>query len=149
MKRAFTLLFSTCALLGVGPMTAHAGPATDALTQCLVSSVNDTDKTALVRWTFTVMAHHPEVKPLANVTQAQQTEADKSMAAIMSRLFTEDCPTEIKTAIAEDGQTSLYTAFKVVGEVAMTGLMTHPDVAAGGASFTQYLDLAKIQEAFQ
>ncbi len=147
MKRTLTTLFAACTLMGVFPVAAHAGPATDALTQCLVSSVTDTDKTALVRWTFTLMAHHPEVKPLANISPEQQVEADKGMAAIMTRLFTEDCPQQIKAAIAEDGQASLFTAFKVVGEVAMMGLMSHPDVTAGGTSFTQYLDLAKIGAA--
>lgn len=149
MKRALTVVLSTIALSVAAPMAAHAGPATDALTQCLTSHVSETDKTALVRWTFTLMAHHPEVKPLANISPAQQVEADKGMANIMTRLFTEDCPQQIKAAIAEDGQASLYAAFKVVGEVAMLDLMSHPDVTGGGMTFTQYLDMEKISSALK
>ena len=51
---------------------AMAGPTVDQLSDCLVKATTASDKTTVLQWTFTALAH-PDLKAFSNVTPEQKT----------------------------------------------------------------------------
>lgn len=120
--------------------SALAAPATDALSTCLADNTTGKDRKEMARWVFVGMASHPEIKTLSNVTQEKRDELDKSMAAMITRLMTETCLTEARSAMDKDGGTAFQGAFGVVGKLAMQELMSNSNVSASFSNFAKYID---------
>jgi hypothetical protein len=67
------------------------------------------------------------------------------MAALVTRLLAVNCEAQTKAAIASEGNTGLYAAFKSLGEVAMRELMTNPDVTSSVMAYAKYVDQKKLE----
>jgi hypothetical protein len=128
---------------------AFAGPATDALTACLADNTTGKDRKDLARWVFVGMASHPEIQNLSNVTQANRDDLDRILAAMLTRLMTENCVAQARSALEKDGSAAFPTAFGVMGQLAMQELMSDPGVNAAMSDFSKYLDQNKFNFAFQ
>ncbi|WP_411024887.1 hypothetical protein, partial [Salmonella sp. s57610] len=57
-------------------------------------------------------------------------EADKTMAALVTRLLTANCEKQTREVASLEGNMGMYNAFRALGEVAMRELMGSPEVAA-------------------
>ena len=137
---------AAAAVLALGAAgAAEASPATDAYADCLVKATSPADKTELMVWVFSALSAHPAVKPYASVTDAQRAETSKTAARLLERLVTQDCRKETVAAIRADGPSSIQAAFKVLGQVAVAGLVQDPAVAKAMALVTTELDMAKFQ----
>lgn len=128
---------------------ARAGIYTDDLAKCLVKSASANDQAALVIWIFSAMGAHPKVQAYSNMTDAQRDAATKTAAQLMQRLVTVDCRTASLDAIKFEGPSALEAGFKVLGEVAMRGLMGDSTVAAGMARLGDHVDHASIEALFK
>jgi hypothetical protein len=145
MKR---LLAATAATLAIAAPAAPAaaGVYTDDLTKCLVASADAADQTRLMQWMFGLIALNPAVKPNAQITPAEREGFDRGAAALMQRLLTVDCRKETVAALKYEGSSAIESSFRVLGEVAVRGLMSDPTVAAGVKNFTSYIDQDKLAE---
>ena len=132
----------------IGPLRAEASPESDALSACLVGATSTADRELLARWIFLVMAQHPTVAPLANITPAVREDQNRQFAALIERLMTVDCRNQTRSAMQSGGQGSdaaLRTGFEVLGRIAMEGMMGHPAVNAAILEYLKYLDLNKFK----
>jgi hypothetical protein len=135
------------AMGAVATAPAQAGIYADDMARCLVRATNEQDKVALVRWIFANAALHPEVKAISAVSPEQLSGFNKGMAQLVERLLTQDCRNQTTEAVRNEGATVLQTSFRVLGEVAMNGLMTDPQVQKGFAEFGSFLDPQKLRDA--
>ena len=132
----------------LGPLRAEASPESDALSACLVGATNVADREVLARWIFLVMAQHPTVAPLANISPAVKDDQNKQFAALIERLMTVDCRSQSRAAMTsgKGSDAALRTGFEVLGRIAMEGVMGHPAVNAAILEYLKYLDLNKFKD---
>lgn len=142
-------VFIIVALLAFGLLdtNAFAGPATDALSAYLADNTTGKDRKELARWVFVGMASHPDIRSLSNVTQADRDGLDRIVAATVTKLMTERCLSETRSALERDGNTSIQAAFSVMGRLAMQELMANPEVNASFSRFAKYVDQTKLTSA--
>jgi hypothetical protein len=144
MKR---ILAAAALLAGVlAANGAAAGVFTDDLSRCIVASASPADQTRLMQWMFALMALNPTVKPNAAITDAQRKAIDQGAGALMQRLLTVDCRKETVAALKNEGPPAIEASFRVLGEVAVRGLMSDPSVASGVQAFANYMDQDKLAE---
>ncbi|MDF0604293.1 hypothetical protein HZU77_001330 [Neisseriaceae bacterium TC5R-5] len=121
-----------------------AGTATDALAVCMQDSTTGKDRKDLSRWIITSISTHPEMQSLFSVTQQTRLNADKTMAALVTKLVTESCLSQTQAAIEQEGASALVTAFGALGRVAMQELMSNSAVNKATSEFAKYMDEKKI-----
>jgi len=132
-------------LLATAPI-AQAGPFTDTLSTCLVKKTTDADRKLLVRWIFAGVSRHPDVQDLVKVSKEEEERLTKEMAALFMDLVTVRCASEAGDAIRYEGAKAMETSFSVLGEVAGSGLMSHPAVAEFAGRMSQYIDQDKLKK---
>ncbi len=116
------------------------------MAKCLVTSTSPQDRILLAKWVFSMMAEHPDVASLANITPAHRQAILKDAAALVQRLLTDSCRSQTKAAVQNEGAGTIQYGFQVLGASAMRGLMTEPHVMESAKSLAQYLDEAKIKD---
>lgn len=136
-------------LIAIGSGQAMAGPYSDDLGKCLVKSTTSADKNLLVKWLFATAAMHPEVEPIAAVTDQQRKELTQNMANLFQKLLTESCRAEAQSAFKFEGAETIATSFRLLGQVAARELFTSPAVAKGMASIGDYIDKGQMQALFK
>lgn len=133
-----------------GRVPAHAGQYADALSQCVVDSTSDQDKSNLVRWIFASAAQNPDVHDIASISQEQMNGMNKQVAGLFERLLTQDCKSEFRDVKEnEGGDHPLATSFAMLISVAMKGLIDDPSVSKALGSIDSDLHRDKINEALQ
>jgi hypothetical protein len=125
--------------------SALAGPYSDEMAKCLVTSTSEADKNFLVKWMFAAAALHPAVKSISSVTDAQRNELNIKTAKLFERLLTESCKTQVQQAIKYEGQSTIESAFQVLGQVAARGLFSDPSVAGFIAQLGKHIDPKKME----
>lgn len=150
MRLATLPLLAVVALSCCWPQAHAASPESEALGLCLADNTTGKDRKELARWIFVAMAVHPEIRDLNAVTPPVRTQADKDMAALITRLLTEACVKPLRQAVAgQNSQAALFDAFKSLGELAMRELMTNREVAESINGYLQYVDRKKLEDAFR
>jgi hypothetical protein len=140
------LLMSFAAAAAVcAPGLAHAGVYTDEMSKCLVRSATPQDQSDLVIWVFAAMSAHPSVKAYANISEPQRVAITKKASGLMERLLITSCRKETIDALKYEGSSAIEQSFGVLGEVAMRGLMSDPQVTQNFASLAEYVDAAKFE----
>ena len=142
------LAFLVAVLATLAPAVAHGGIYSDGLARCLVERTSDEDKILLARWVFTVIAVHPGVVSLAAVDEREKGEVVEGTAELFETLLTESCRDEASKAVRYEGPEALGGSFRVLGEIAMTTLLSHPGVQAETQNFTKFVDLPKLEAVF-
>jgi hypothetical protein len=149
LLRPLALGIAVClGLLAAAPALA-GGPYGDELAKCMVRSTTQADKTLLVQWMFVMIALHPDVERLANISDADRTDVSKRTAAMVESLLTRSCVSETRDAIKYEGNGALEGSFSVLGQVAARELFSKPEVAKGLAEIGTYLDSDKIKKALE
>lgn len=138
---------SALALLLLASGTTMAGAHSDRLSECLVRSVTEDDRTALVRWTFGAVASHPAVADMATITPPQWDAMSKRGAQVFEKLIADTCVGEARDAIHYEGMAGYKRAFETLGATAMGGLMTDPAVTAAMEGLNRHLDEERLLEA--
>jgi len=122
---------------------AHAGPASDALSKCLVTKSTPQDRVILVQWYFSALSANPNVKPYTTFTPAQRAVVAKQAVDIMQRLIITDCRGEALTALHQDGAPALQSSLDALGRTAATELTSDPAVVKQLSGAITYADPAK------
>ena len=125
---------------------ARAGVYSDDLAKCLVKSTSETDKEQLIVWIFSAMSAHPVVRPYVKFSVAERKQVTQQGADLFVRLLTNDCRKETVAAIKFEGTSSLESGVNVLGQVAVRGLMGHPDVAAQMSALSADFDKSKLED---
>lgn len=124
---------------------ASAGVYADDLGKCLVAKTSPADQKQLVIWIFAAMSAHPDVKQYSNFTDAQRAASMRGAGALLQRLLIEDCRAATVLALKNEGSGAIEPAFGVLGQVAMRGLMSHPDVETSMGELTAGIDNSKFE----
>lgn len=143
---AFAGVFSVGGCIGGAHAQTPAPPAPSALSNCLIRSTTEADHTLLAQWIFVTMSRHPSVASMSSVSDQQNVAINRQVGALLNRLLLDSCATETRAAVAAQGPAALEGAFEMLGRVAMTTLMGHPDVTAGLSGFAGYLDQRRLQD---
>ena len=147
MSRKKLLVRATlCVASALLPIIAHADQYSDDLARCLVTNTSAQDKGVFVKWIFAVMALHPDVAAMANISDSQRDALNKQTGDLFTRLLTENCKQQAQQAILFDGTTAISSAFEVLGRSATMSLMTDDKVTAGMKDFSKYMDAQKIMK---
>ena len=138
-----TAIALTC--LALAAPAALAGPYTDDLSRCLVSSTTQADRVALARWIFIAFAAHPNVAPISAVKPADIDAANAEIGALFMKLLTDSCRDKAKIAFRYEGPSASQLSFQALGQVAGSELATNPGVQARMSGITKYLDADKLK----
>ncbi len=148
MKSIHAVMVSAALLSILLSAPALAGPYSDEMAKCLVRSTSATDRNGLVKWLFASAVLHPEIKPIATVSDAQRDNLNRITARLFERLLTVSCRAETQNAVKYEGPTTLETSFQVLGQVAGRELFTDPNVATSMAGLMNYVDKSKLEALF-
>jgi len=132
----------------VKPGSAALEPI-DALRTCVTDNTSGKDRKDLAKWVFFAMAAHPEIRQYADAKVADAAdESSKTMAALVTRLLTDSCVSEVK-AVMKTGQGSeaVKLAFTTLGALAMQELMADKAVQDAMGSFGRYVDQTRLNAA--
>lgn len=125
--------------------SALAGPYSDEMAKCLVTSTSEADKNFLVKWMFAAAALHPAVKSISSVSDAQRNELNMRTAKLFEKLLTESCKSQVQQALKYEGQSTIESAFQVLGQVAARGLFSDPAVNGFIAQLGNHIDKQKLE----
>jgi len=138
-------LLALVAVLATFTAPAQAGAYSDDMAKCLVRSTSPADRASLVKWMFSAMALHPDVKAMAKVEPAQRDNLDRGAANLIVRLMTESCRNETQQAMMLEGPQTIQQSFQVLGQVAARELFADPNVVAGVGNLAKYVDPQKFK----
>lgn len=142
----FAAVFAFACILAQQPASAQRVLTSEgqALSECLTRSTTEADRLTLIRWVFVAMARHPSVSNFAVIPDAERVAINRATGALFSRLLLDDCPTQTRAAFRAGGPNALEGPFATLGELAMTGIMGHPDVNAATAEMGSYMDTQRL-----
>jgi hypothetical protein len=121
-----------------------AGVYSDDLAKCLVSHTTPKDQTEFLRWMFAAISYHPDVADLVSLTPEKRSEMTKNAGRWFERLLTESCAAQFRDASKYEGAQAVSAGFQMLGQVAMRGLMAHPDVQKGLAELNSVVSQEKL-----
>ncbi len=125
----------------------EAAQAQQALGDCLVNSVSNNDKQALVKWIFAMLARHPDVKPLSDISAAEDEKIVRDAGAVFETLMADKCAVQLRAAVRKSGTDAVGKSFERLGETAMGALLQDPNVMAGVSELMKHADTARIERA--
>jgi hypothetical protein len=145
MKLSRAAMISAALLAIQASAPALAGPYADDMAKCLVKSTSPTDRSDLVKWLFASAVMHPEIRPIASVSQEQRDGLNRTTARLFERLLTESCRAETQNAIKYEGPATFEASFNVLGQVAGRELFSDPSVAQSISGLMHYVDKSKLE----
>ncbi len=122
-----------------------AQSVTNIFASCMVDALNGKERKNLAKWVFFAVAAHPEIKSYSKATPQDIETSDKYVGALITRLLTDNCPTELQAASKED-PLALQKGFQLVGQVAMQELMADQSVMQAISNYARYADQDKINQ---
>jgi hypothetical protein len=131
--------------LTLSAQAAVAGPFSDDLGRCFVSSTSPEDRIALARWIFIAFSGHPAVAPLITVKPGDIESANAQVGDLFMRLLLTSCRDQAKKAIKFEGPTSLQSSFQTLGQVAGIELASTPEAQARMSGFAKHVDEVKLK----
>ncbi len=146
MKRVFFVISVLAGLLA--PVVAQAGTEAQQLGVCLTDSLDGKERKSLAKWIFFGMSTHSTIEQYSSISAADIENSDRYVGFLITRLLTEDCPEQAKSAFEEGGTGGLEYAFRIVGRVAMQEIMTEPKVTQSLGAFEKYLDRERFSQVF-
>lgn len=151
MKTLAVLLLIISSLLSVASFAGQPGhfrDPTDPVVQlgvCLTDSLTGKERKSLARWMFFAQSRHPSLIGFASASAEDIDETDRDVGKILTRLLTVECASHVSAA-HKSSPLAMQFAFQLVGEQAMTELMTSPEVLAFFGGHAKYTDMARINE---
>jgi hypothetical protein len=126
---------------------ALAGPATDTLGTCLITSAGKADPSVLSQWMYVAMGTNPALGGLSSVTADQKQAINAKAAAFIQKAMLTDCRPQALDALRADGPSSIEKSFQLLGAVAARQLVSDPATLASLQGVARGLD-PKTWEAF-
>ena len=95
------------------------------------------------------MSTHPLTESLATIPADQRATIVREGSAVFQKLMAETCGAETVGTLKYEGTEALGKAFEVLGQTAMEGLMSHPNVQAAISELASHLDQAKFEKLLE
>ena len=149
LRKSMTMLTVATAAFIASPITSHAGPFTDDLSQCLVRATTTTERVDLVRWIVAAITVHPGVKEMTGISDGRRAAETKQAAGLFADLLTIRCREESLDAFKFEGEVAFSSAFEVLGQVAMRTLISDPAVTAEMTKLGDHLDDNQLKPLFE
>lgn len=127
---------------------AQASQTVDQLSDCLVKATTAQDKTAVLQWTFAALSAHPDLKGFSNITADQRNQLDQKLAQVLQRVVVEQCATQTKAVIQNDGIQAVAESFQQLGRSAGEDIIKDPAVSQQLKGTLRYIDLNKLVMTF-
>ena len=155
MKTVLAVLGAAACAMLPGSASAQASMLTmpsaeaAALGQCLVGKSTGNDRILFARWMGASIAMSPTMKDVVTVDAAAKDKIDREMAALFTRLMTEDCRAEMSTLVKAQDASGIQAASGKLGEMAMRELMQDPAAMQALIAYAKYIDPAAMQKLTQ
>ena len=133
-----TIAALALAVLAAAP--AHAGPAGDALSRCISTSLTKSDRTMLAKWMFVAMSAYPEARRLASIPDAQMDSLNRSTAALFKGLIGKTCNDKAVAAIQTEGNKAVEESFKLLPQLGVREMLENPGVAQQMQGLQKYME---------
>lgn len=152
--RSWIAAFAVAASLFSGAANAQSMVAAPndqarALGRCFVLKTTGADRLVVARWLGSAIGSGDAVTSLMKVDPAKKAEVDRTMGALFTRLFTQDCADEARPLVKAADQKGLEAAGGMLGEIAMRELMSDTKVSTALLDYLKYIDtaaFAKLQQ---
>lgn len=141
-------LFAGIVLIFLSSSVFAAGEV-EALGKCLGDSTTGRERKDLAKWIFLAMSSHPEIKPFVRASREDIEQSSKATAALFTRLITDACVNEVKSAIKTGGPVALQLGFQVLGQLAVQELMANQEVQGSIADFGRFIDQKRVNESLE
>jgi hypothetical protein len=102
-----------------------------------------------VRWMFSALALHPQVKQYARITPEERSDMTKKVGALFARLVMVDCRKQAGLAIKYEGNSAFERSFEVLGETASRNLFSDPNVAKGMEGLGDSFDANELKKIIE
>lgn len=153
LRSSFAAVAVAAGLLSVAAhaqtMIATPNDQARALGRCFVLKTTGADRLVVARWLGGAIGSGDAVTSLMKVDAARKAEADQAMAALFTRLFTQDCADEARPLVKAADQKGLEAAGGMLGEIAMRELLSDAKVSTALFDYLKYIDtaaFAKLQQ---
>lgn len=128
---------------------AYPNAASRDLGECIALSTTGRDRIVTVRWFATSLGLAPQVSDAIKVDLEEKDKADRDMAALFTRLFTEDCAAEARVLMEANDGPGIQAAGGRLGQIAMQELMTDPKVVEAMMGYLTHIDERAFEAAGQ
>ena len=119
---------------------AEATPAeVAALQNCIQLNSTGRDRLFMARWIVAALGSAQQLADLITVDPAKREEANKQVAALLTRLLTVDCRAQTKALTQSKDRTGMAAAGESLGRIAVQELMQNPQAATNVQEFAKYL----------
>ena len=154
MARPFVLAAAMCVTAALCSQEAVAAPppapaatpvsSGDMLGQCFVNKSTAEDRQALIRWLVGALGSSDKVSSIVKVDPAELDTANRQVAALFSRLFTQDCVDIARPMLKNEGRRAFEVAGEALGRTAMQDMLADPKTANALLGYLRYIDLIAI-----
>lgn len=134
---------SLIALAASISLPSYSQSSTQDFATCLADSLNGKERKELAKWIFLSISVHPNLKEFSKVSIEIRDKTDKYIGSLITRLLTENCPSELRLA-SESDPLALQKGFEFVGQVAMQEIMTNTETMKALSGYARYTDQSKI-----
>lgn len=106
----------------------NAGAYGDALTKCALERTDESGRSAIMHWLFTVLAQHPENKSIYMKNDMSESFAKMAAAHVYADTFGRACKTESDLAVKIEGKEAVQNAIAAVFYSAIGQSFNNADV---------------------
>ncbi|MAM87844.1 MAG: hypothetical protein CME36_11120 [unclassified Hahellaceae] len=137
------LKITAFALVSILSLPAYSQDNTQVFANCLADSLNGKERKELAKWIYLSMSVHPTLQSYSKSSDEDREQIDQRIGELVTRLLTENCPSELRAANKTDSL-AIQRGFEFVGQVAMQEIMTNKATAEALAGYARYIDQEKI-----
>ncbi|WP_108790896.1 hypothetical protein [Erythrobacter sp. Alg231-14] len=148
MKKTILTMIVAAAAIPANAQTQIAYPSEQsrALGECLALSSTGRDRIVAMRWMAANIGSSSVMQDIVTVDAEGKVEADRAMAALFTRLFSQDCGEEAAVLMKARDNAGIESAGARLGQIAMQELMGDPAVMQGMTAYVQYIDASAFEE---
>ena len=131
-------------MLGFVSAPAAADTSAEALTTCLLRSLTDADRTAMIRWTLFTLSQHPAASSFVNADLDNKDAVNREMAELIRKLYSVSCKSEVREALKTGGATSFQQSFDAFSDAIALEVVENDVVDEATQEWTKYIELLEL-----
>lgn len=126
-----------------------ASSYTDAVSRCFADNTTGRDRKDLAAWIYGIMSAHPYVHETFDALAVDRKAITQRAGALYTRLLADSCRKEFKAALDNEGTDATRLAFRYLGELAMTELMSDAAVKKAMGEIEYTVDTKRLETVFK
>ena len=128
---------------------AYPNEGSRQLGECIARSTTGADRILTARWFAASLGSAPQVSDVVTVDAEIRDQTNREMAALFTRLFTEDCAEMAAPLMKAGDMGGIQAAGGRLGQIAMQELMSDPQVLAVMMGYVAYVDQSAFNKLSQ